>query len=150
MIYLGVCITILTTYLGYCFSKKLTKRKKFFIDFFNFNQKLKREMSFSKKTLLSIIENENSSDFIVLLKELVEEKEVNRPQYLNKDEYDLFINYASFVGKSDLTSQINYFNTINESIKVVENKSKSDEERLKPLYLKLGFFIGLAITVILL
>ncbi|MBR2614045.1 MAG: stage III sporulation protein AB [Clostridia bacterium] len=148
MIYLGFCIVVLTTYIGYCFSKKLVKRKTFLNDFYNFNQKIKREVGFSKKPILSILEEENT-DFSGLLKDAILTDKEERPNYLIKDDYDLFINYKNFLGTSDSKSQINYFNTINESIKKLLETAKANEEKLKPLYLKLGFFVGLTILIIL-
>ncbi|MBE5756647.1 MAG: hypothetical protein E7342_02490 [Clostridiales bacterium] len=148
MIYLGFCIIILTTYIGYCFSKNLAKRKKFFNDFYNFNQKIKREVGFSKNTLLSILDEEN--EFVLLLKKVVFESEIERPKYLEKEDFELFINYGKFLGTSDSDSQISYFNSLNDGIKKLLEEAKQKEEKLRPLYLKLGFFIGLALLIILL
>ena len=150
MIYLGILIVVFSTYLGYCFSKKLTKRKNFVGSFFNFNQKLKREVSFSKKSVVSLIEEETENDFTRLMKKAVFKEEYEKPSFLLKDDFDLFRNYAEFIGKSDALSQINYFTAITDSIKKTWDNAKEKEEKLRPLYLKLGFFAGLAVMVILL
>ena len=150
MIYLGILSVVFSTYIGYCFSKKLTRRKNFAGCFFSFNQKLKREVGFSRKSLLLLTNEEKDSDFIKLLKKAVFEGKCEKPYFLSKDDFELFENYADFIGKSDALSQINYFTAISDTIKKTWDNAKENEEKLRPLYLKLGFFAGLAVTVILL
>ena len=54
-IIIGVFLIILGTFIGYKLSEKYTKRRKFFSDFFEFNQTLKTEITFSNNTVNNIL-----------------------------------------------------------------------------------------------
>lgn len=151
--FLGFIALIVSTYLGYCFSKKFDKRKSFYLEFNEFNKKIKNEISYSQNTIYHILnlKNKNQSDFYncvtsVIINKLPFNFDKN---YISLDEKDYFNDYILNIGNGDRVSQLDFLASTSEYLK--EKCKSSDEEvkKYKKLYVKLGFLIGLIIFIVL-
>lgn len=153
-IFLGVAILILSTYIGSISSKKYTERKLFYIDFLSFNNKVKNEVSFSQKTILSILKNttNNKSDFYDCAKGLFIDNNVFsfEKNYINAEEKDYLYNYLSSIGSSDKVTQIRYIDSVTCNIESKLKEAELNEKKYKKTYIKLGFLIGLIALIVLL
>ena len=97
-VFIGVVALICCTYIGFVFSKKYSKRKKFFYEFSEFNKKIKNEIIYSQNTIYFILKNANqgNSDFYNCLNEVILEKNdfVFNEKYLDTEEIDFYKNYG--------------------------------------------------------
>ena len=151
-IYIGVLSLILCTFNGYRLSVKFNERKKFFSDFFSFNQKMISEVSFTQNPLLKIVESEQGDkrDFIKFISGEINKAEYYVPDYLKKEEIPIVKEYANNLGRSDRETQLKF---LSSQTKIIENlcaSSEKDEIKYKKLYVKLGFLFGLIILIALL
>ncbi len=153
-VFLGVVCIAFCVFLGYFFSYKYTDRKNFYVNFYNFNQKLKSEVNFTKRTLISMVkELEGKQDGFskVIYAKIIDEKEVIiKENYLTIDEKNSLYNYLDGLGNSDFYTQLKILESIDGELKDKKEKSIIDEKRYKILYIKLGFLCGLAILILLL
>lgn len=146
-IFLGILITTLSTFIGYLFSNKFTKRKKYYKSFQTFNDKVKNEISFSKNSILNLLVDED--DFYNNLTLAFKGQKIIKPYYLNNDEFEFFKKYSESIGRSDKTTQMELINKFKENIDKYYNESKENEKKYKTLFIKLGFLIGLIVFILL-
>lgn len=151
-IVLGIIGLIVSTYIGYYFSKKYIERKKFYKDFFYFNKNLYNQVSYSQNSLVKITrEIKEESNFYTMLKEIIVDKKenVNFSFKLLQEDEELFNSYVSNLGKSDYETQKKYLSEMDSVILKKLTEAEEDEKKYKNIYLKLGFAIGLIILIIL-
>ena len=152
-IVLGIICLVVSTYIGYYFSKKYIEKKKFYNDFYFFNKSLYNQISFSQKSLYNVINDKNNdSYFINSLRRKIIDKDYNYnlSSSFTKDDKDLFIEYSSNLGSSDYSTQKKFLTDIEAIILNKKNESEINEKKYKNTYVKLGFTIGLIILIILL
>ena len=149
-IVLGIVLVFLSTFLGYVLSAKFTSRKQFYNDFYNFNSKLKQEISFRQSTILSLIDSEFSDFYSILRKYLKENVFCFNKTYLKEEEVKFFYNYVNTIGTGDKDSQIDFLDKINANLLEKQRNSFDEEKKYKTLYIKLGFLFGLIIFVLVL
>lgn len=152
-LFLGLILLIICIFIGYIKSNKYYFRRVFYDDFVKFNEKFKQEVSFKQRTIKNIIEDELSdSDFITVIKgsifnEKTTEKNLN---YLNENEIKYFKDYVSTIGTVDKTIQLDFLQNISNEIIDKQKQCVSEENKYKKLYIKLGFFIGLILLILVL
>ena len=152
-IFLGVILLIISTFVGYIKSSKFTFRRIFFDDFNTFNNKLKNEVAFKQGTIINLLQNENDNgDFMFGIKNVFINKESLslKSNYLSDKEIKLYNDYISKIGTLDKVSQIEYLNSIEAEISSIKKQCIADEEKYKNLYIKLGFFVGLILLILVL
>lgn len=152
-IFIGIASLIVSTYIGFIFSKKYKDRKSFYCDFFEFNKNLRNEISYSQNTIVSILKKiENKSDFYKFAYSFYINKknDLCDIKYLNKDEKDLINNYFSSIGIGDKVSQSKYVDGMLEQLKEKKEVAELEEKKYKNTYVKLGFLFGLIILIMLL
>ena len=145
----GVIILALSTFVGYLFSDKYAKRKIFYNSFFDFNNKLKTEITFGQSSVLDIISKSKNDDvFYGYIKNYYNNSNVEN-KFLSEEENSFVTNYLSGIGNSDKNTQLDFINK-NEGY-LTEKKDKSDTEnkKYKSLFIKLGLLIGLIMFVII-
>lgn len=151
-IIIGIFFLFLCTFIGYNLSLKYTKRKIFYGNFFNFNEKLLREVSFLQTTIVSLLNDiDINTDFYDSLKHYVNTKEFKfDKQYLLEEEKNELNRYFKTIGTSDKNGQIEYLNSMDITLKNKRIQSEENEKKYRTLYIKMGFLIGLIILIILL
>jgi len=149
---LGILLLFFSTIIGYFLASKYIDRKKFYNDFINFNQLLKQQILFNKRTLIEIIkEQKNDSEFYLVLQNGIINKRYDANfNYLNKDDVVFFSSYLKSLGTSDIDTQIDFINKTNEILVVKFNQALEYEKKYKTLYIKMGFLIGLMLMIIVL
>ena len=149
---LGVVLIFFCTIIGYFLAGKYIDRKKFYNDFLNFNQVLKREILFNKKTLVEIINAQNNSSefYAILCDNVINKHFFIALNYLNLDDKKFFLSYTKNLGTSDIDTQIDFINITNEVLVDKFNQSIKQEKKYKTLYIKMGVLIGLMLMVIVL
>ncbi|MBR5192788.1 MAG: stage III sporulation protein AB [Clostridia bacterium] len=151
-IVLGILCLILCCFAGYLISAKYKDRLNFYLDFKNFNDNLKKEISFSQKTIKQILleKQQNNSIFYTLISKniLSNENPTNKELYfLTKNEIDEVLTYITNVGNSDKNSQLTYLNNFESILNEKVNVVKEEEKKYKNLYIKIGFLIGLMLLI---
>ena len=152
-ILLGILLLIICTYIGYIKSNKYYLRRVFYDDFIRFNDKLKQEVAFKQGTIKDLLDNEQTeTDFIKYLKASFVQKQnlaldIN---YLNEFEVKHYKEYVSKIGSGDKSLQMDFLQGVNEDLVKKQKQTVLDEEKYKKLYVKLGFFIGLILLILVL
>ena len=151
-IIIGIFFLFLCTFIGYNLSLKYTKRKMFYGNFFNFNEKLLREVSFLQTTIVSLLNDiDINTDFYDSLKHYINTKEFKfDKQYLLEEEKNELNRYFKTIGTSDKIGQLEYLNSMDITLKNKRIQTEENEKKYRMLYIKMGFLIGLIILVILL
>ena len=150
-VFLGIIILCLSTLFSNVLAGKFSFRKEFYNDFYNFNNMLKQEISYRQTTLVSLIKENNLTDFYCVLRKYIESNEFEFDKtYLKKDEVEYFYNYLKILGTGDKNSQIEFLDKTNINILEKQKQSADDEKKYKVLYVKLGFLIGLILFVLVL
>lgn len=151
-IFIGIFITVLCTIIGFFLSTKYSNKKKFYLDFYEFNNIIKREIKFTQKTIISLIENykyDNSLFYSYMYKFFIEKNgQEIECDYIDENEKNFFLEYVKTIGTSDVYTQEKYLENINDYLKEKKQKSIDDEIKYKKLYIKLGFLIGLILFII--
>lgn len=156
--FLGVVIVCITTLVGYLFTAKYRKRKEFFVQLNEFNDRFIAEVSYYKRPLTEFIGSfVYRGEFQELLIEVLEMKksaeikrlELSRFPFLSQDERVLLEEYFLTMGKGDSLSQKNYFGGAKNELCDLRRKSEEECKRYGDLALKLGLLCGLAILVLI-
>jgi len=152
-VFLGVIAIVICVIISIMLSQKYVIRRQYFEDFYFFNSRLKTEVAFSQRTILSLIEetDKERSLFLDVMKEHFcdSEKQIEL-KHLKKSEVDYLDSYLNTIGKSDKATQLKFLEKIELEIGGELKKAKEEEIKYKSLYVKLGFLIGIAILIILL
>ena len=152
-VFLGIIAIIISVGISISLSQKYVARRKYFDEFYSFNLRLKTEVAFSQKTIISLIEeiNTDKSFFYDKLKMQFGDIEVqNEGTFLKKNELEYLDVYLQTIGKSDKNTQLKFLDKIDLELGQEVKKAKEEEIKYKSLYVKLGFLIGIAILIILL
>lgn len=150
-IFLGIILVCFSTLLGYILSAKFTFRKEFYNDFYNFNNKLKQEISFRQTTLIALVKTFSNTDFNLTLKSYIENSTFSfNKNYLKKDEIEYFSNYLKTIGAGDKSSQLDFLDKSNVDILEKQKQTSDEEKKYKILYIKLSFLLGLILFVLVL
>lgn len=152
----------LCTYVGYLFSIKYNKRKKFFACLINFADKLSLEINFSRERLRVLIQNFDNKQKKCLLgvdeaflgyldkkEDLCPETMFKKADILKNDEKDAVLLFFKTLGRSDVENQTKEIGSF--VARFSECKTLCDQEQKKygSLSLKLGIIVGLFCAVIM-
>lgn len=150
-LFLGVILLISCPCFSIYLSQKYKKRKVFFSDFNNFNDKLKNEVNFSNNTIKRLSKNLNNSEFNNCLYNKIYDKDIDiNIAFLTLDEQKFVTQYFNDVGTSDKLGQISMLESVSEYLKKKTLETQDEEKKYKTLYLKLGIMIGLLFFILLL
>ncbi len=154
-IILSVLAIVVCTFVGYKMSEKYSLRSEFFNDFYRFNREMINQLTYFKRRIPEIISNFScKNQFSILLdeyREYINGKNLclDKFWYLYLEEKELITAYFVLLGKSDATSQLNNLNSYNEKLKNLTTDTVNEEKKYKKLYVKLGFFAGLSVFVLI-
>ena len=148
--FIGLVFVLLSVFIAYKLSDKYSLRRKYFQEFSEFHSKLLSEVSFSKNSVIYILDNTSEGVFKKNASRLIKKNNDEKlPDYLTSAEKDFLKNYFYNVGKTDSSSQIKFLNSVNSKIAENLTKAEKDEKSYRKLYLKLGFLTGLALLIII-
>lgn len=155
-----LCLTLLffTSSVGYAFASKYRKRKQFFTQFNEFNQKFLQELAYCKRPLKEFLElYVYKSDFLALLEEY--RKKIGEDNFFNEyfslntfltlEEEKFIIEYFKQLGKGDTDSQKSLFSNRAKELELMKNNAEKEHKKYAELYVKLGVLVGLAIIIII-
>ena len=150
-ILIGILCVIVCSLIGKILSEKFQKRKDFFSELNNLNQKLKSEITFKQSSLRDIIDNLNNETLKSYLVECVFNKnQTINVVFLSNDENDFIRDYAANLGVFDRNSQLSFLTSVDAQIQTYYKTSREEEQKYRKLYIKLGFLFGLIIMVVVL
>ena len=152
-LFLGIILLIICTYIGYLKANKYYLRSLFYNDFQRFNDKLKQEVSFKQSTIKDLLVSETSeTDFFkgIKAKFLQNEKVSLNINYLNNNELNQYQNYIHTIGSGDILLQTEFLQNLEEDVVKTHKQCVMEEEKYKKLYVKLGFFVGLIMLILVL
>ena len=149
----GILLLVVSTFLGFFYSRRYGERRKTFERLGVFNSRVKAEVVFSKGSLVSLVKNtecdnpaaEYIRDFFLEKKESEEKLKI-----FTKDEKDFFTDYVRRIGQGDKKSQTDYLEAAEIKINGYISAAEEADKKYRPLCIKLGFLFGLIILIILL
>ncbi len=156
LLFLGCCGV------GYFFSLKYSRRKKFFNSLIALADKLSLEINFSRERLKVLLQNFDATakkdllgideTFIAYLdktQELSGDAIFKKADCLKQDEKDAVLLFLKTLGRSDVENQTKEIQTFIS--RFTEFKKQSDEQQKKygSLSIKLGVVAGLFLAIIL-
>ena len=155
-----LCLTLLifTSGVGYAFASKYRKRKVFFSQFYEFNQKFIQELSYSKRPIKDFIQAyPYKSEFLALLEvyrdNLGQDNLFNEYFSLNTflilEEEKLISDYFHQLGKGDSESQKAFFVSRSKELEKIKDTTEKDYKKYAELYVKLGVLVGFAIIIVI-
>lgn len=158
-----VCIFCICSFVGYAFSVKYMKRKKFFNSLIAFADKLSLEINFSRERLKVLLENFDSANkknllgidekFIEYLDkkiELTSENVFKKADVLKNEEKDCILLFLKALGRSDVENQTKEIQNFISRFNEMKLKCDAEQKKYGSLSFKLGIVAGLFWVVILL
>lgn len=161
--FLGLVIVVITTFCGRLLAGKYRRRKDFFVQMNEFNDRFLTEVTYYKRPLIEFFEGfQYHGEFQELLEEVMAIRkgsgvlkgasaliDFSRFTFLTADERVLIGDYFLTIGKGDSLSQKTYFGGIKENLSSIRKRCEEENKKYGELYLKLGFLCGLAILVLI-
>lgn len=154
----SVCV-----FVGYHFSIKYSRRKKFFSAIISFANKISLDINFSRERLKVLIQNfdENTKkhllgvderflDFLDKKCELESEAIFGKIDILKKEEKDLLLLFFKTLGRSDVENQTKEIQAFISRFSEVKDLCDKEQKKYGSLSLKLGFVVGLFFAVVML
>ena len=147
---IGFCVLALSSILGYLYAQKYEKRYKFYFSFSSFNKKIMNEAYFTQKSVKSILsESDNEDDFYKIADQYFTKAENKIDyKYLNEEDKKYLFSYLKCIGGCDRDTQIKFVNISEEELKQRVKLSFEEKKKYFPLYIKLGFLIGLIMFIV--
>ncbi|MBE5734142.1 MAG: hypothetical protein E7347_03725 [Clostridiales bacterium] len=150
-ILISISIIILSTYIGFVMSGKFKEKETFFSLFYSFHEKLKREVVYSKKTIKSMLDEQEANDFKIIMEKFLKNEKINyNIKYLKQDDLEFIKTYCENIGVGNSKSQIEYLSSVDKEVVKMLNICQDNAKKYTKLYIKLGFLIGLMIMVVIL
>ncbi len=159
--FLGVAIVAFTSFCGYLLSKKYRRRKLFFRQLNEFNERFLTEISYYRRPLrVFFAAYTYQGDFDVLLKDFFTAIAGKKPlaevfdreeklDFLTEEELRTVENYFCMLGKGDSNSQKSYFSSMKEGLATLQSEAEKTAQRYGDLYIKMGFLCGLFILILI-
>ena len=161
MKYAFICLAFcVCTFVGYSFSKKYTKRKKFFSSLIFLADKLSLEINFSRERLKVLIENfdeTNKKNLLGLDEKFVQylDKKIEldgdifqKINILKPEEKDLILLFLKALGRSDVENQMKEIEGYISRFAEVKAVCDTEQKKYGSLSLKLGIDSGLFLAII--
>ncbi len=153
----GMC-----AFVGYLFSKKYNKRKKFFTSLIAMADKLSLEINFSRERLKILIENFDEKnrknllnidkkflDYLDKKCELSAENIFADADILKQEEKDVILMFLKTLGRSDVENQTKEIQNFLSRFSQFQNACDVEQKKYGALSWKLGIVAGLFFVVIL-
>lgn len=160
-IFIGL-VFCLCVFVGYIFSVKYTKRKKFFSSLITLADKLSLEINFSRERLKVLIENFDSASrknllgvdekFLEYLNkncELTADEIFKKATILKQDEKDLLLLFFKTLGRSDVENQTKEIQSFVSRFSEIKTQCDAEQKKYGALSMKLGIVAGLFWAVIM-
>lgn len=157
-----VSIFSLCVFIGFKFSSRYTKRKKFFDSIIVLADKLSMEINFSRERLKVLLENCDTStqknlleidkkyiDFLDKKCELNTETIFGKTTLLNNDEKQLVVLFFKTLGRSDVENQTKEIKSFIARFSEIKNKCDIEQKKYGSLSAKLGVVAGLMFAIVL-
>lgn len=158
----GVAIVAFCTFCGYIFTRKYRRRKSFYVQLYEFNERFINEISYYRRPLM-----EFSSAFVYkgefqeCLQTFFHSMSSGIPfssdaldkdifYFINSEEKAFVQDYFQMLGKGDSVSQKAYFSSIKERLSKLQTEAVTAQKKYGELYIKLGFLCGLFILILML
>ncbi|MBR1890261.1 MAG: stage III sporulation protein AB [Clostridia bacterium] len=149
-------------FVGFVFSAKYTKRKKFFSSIIALADKLSLEINFSRERLKVLIENfdENSKrdllgidkkfvDFLDRKVDLSTSELFGKNDVIKNDEKELTLLFFKTLGRSDVENQTKEIQSFVKRFSEIKQTCDAEQKKYGSLSLKLGVVAGLLFAVIM-
>ena len=158
---LGIAIVGFGSYCGYVFAKKYRKRKLFFAQLKEFNERFLSEVSYYRRPLGEFwAKYTYKGEFQMFLQTFFaeidelsqsEHRSMSFPdcEFLKSEDKALMEDYFKMLGKGDSASQKTYFSAAKERLAKVCTEAESEYKKYGDLYIKLGFLCGLLILILM-
>ena len=158
---LGIAIVAFTSYCGFIFAKKYRKRKLFFVQLKEFNERFLGEVSYYRRPLGEFISKYvYKGEFQVFLQNFFaeidelsqsNEKEISfdECEFLKDEDKNFIQDYFKMLGKGDSVSQKTYFSAVKDGLAKLCADAEREYKKYGDLYVKLGFLCGLLILILI-
>ena len=158
---LGIAIVAFTSYCGFVLAKKYRKRKLFFAQFKEFNERFLSEVSYYRRPLGEfaskyVYKGEFQNflhNFFAEIDELSQssEREITFDdcEFLSGEDKDVIEDYFLMLGKGDSASQKGYFSSVKNGLLTLKTNAETACKKYGDLYVKLGFLCGLLILILI-
>lgn len=157
-----VLVFCLCCLVGYIFSVKYSKRKKFFCSLIAFADKLSLEINFSRERLKVLLQNfdlsnkknllgidEKFADYLDKRCELTSEEVFKKADILKQDEKDFVLLFLKTLGRSDVENQTKEIQSFLVRFNEMKQQCEEEQKKYGALSLKLGVVAGLFWAVIM-
>ena len=151
----GIAIVIFTTFCGYLLSRKYRKRKLFFTEWDEFNERFLTELTYYRRPIIEWLgELPLRAEFGEIVEEFGKTTVSQGREtpfmwdgvdcyFLSAEEKRRITQYFSALGKGDSISQKNQFSAMKETLQSSRKKAEEEEKKYGDLYVKVGFLFGL-------
>lgn len=158
---LGIVIVAFTSFIGFLLAGKYRKRKQFFKQLWEFNERFLSEISYYRRPIKEFAAKYvYQGEFKLLLEDFFAEIEnrsandralVDMPVYkfLKNEEKRIVEDYFLMLGKGDSSSQRGYFTSIKDTLTKLQSEADIASKKYGDLYIKLGFLCGLLVLILL-
>ena len=146
---------------GYAFSLKFTKRKKFFHSLISLAEKLSLEINFSRERLKVLLENFDESskknllgvderfmDYLDKKCELTSDVIFKKAGCLKQEEKESVLLFLKTLGRSDVENQTKEIQTFVGRFNTIKTKCDEEQKKYGSLSVKLGIVAGLFLVII--
>ncbi len=157
-----VVVFCVCVFVGYVYSAKYAKRKKFFDSLILFADKLSLDINFSRERLKILLLNFDSKnrknllgidekflDYLDRKSELSKEEVFKNATILKDDEKDTVLLFLKTLGRSDVENQTKEIQNFVSRFGEIKEKCDVEQKKYGSLALKLGVVAGLFGAVIL-
>lgn len=157
----GIAIITFTTLCGYSFSRKYRKRKLFFTQFKEFNERFLNEIAYYRRPIKEFVASYSyQGEFNGVVQSFFENFErklqddglfldLSACFFLNKEEKGFVEDYFFMLGRGDSASQKSYFSSLKDQLSSLQSEAEGNSKRYGDLYLKIGFLCGLLILILI-
>lgn len=149
---IGILLVMTCTYISFRLSDKYTIRKNFFNTFLQFTKILKNEVSFSKRTILSLLKDKQCDKdlFYSVVTNYFNNKDFTFDnKHFSNDEKEHLKSFLEEIGKTNSGLQYEFLSTTEKTIGEKLAVLQEEEKKYKNLYLKLGFLLGILLFVLI-
>ncbi len=155
---LGVVIVAFGSYCGRLLSKKYRRRKGFFKQWKEFNERFLNEIAYYRRPIREFATSyPYEGDFQLLLSDffisIEEEDYLFRNEcdfaFLTEEEKRAVEDYFSMLGKGDSASQKTYFSSVKERLQAFWQEAEASAKKYGDLYVKIGFLCGLLLLILI-
>lgn len=158
---LAIIIIACTTFIGYCVTSKYRTRYRFYNDILILFKSLRQNLNFKKDKLVQVFETEINNIknkelielvnlYIVYLKNKEFQNRFNsKLGILTVNENEVIGQIFNSLGHSDILGENKNLDLIDNLIEDSYKNAKEEYFKYNNLYIKLGFFIGCFIVILL-